>query len=271
MGLEYLLDSSAAMKDFLSGHTSGEKELQDLRKKAALLAEAEQKLLQRESDLVKARQAAQELKDRLAAFEAIGDLDSIKRWKIESGELRILEKQKANMDKELHDLRRVLDEQDVALREAVEKERLMALRYKELDIFKLDIIARELKLLDNELGIMGKSVKFLQNDVARLKNYDEQKQLEEHGHKMMDQCVTLRGHIRDVINKCLSETQKLHIGAAIDDPLAAGELKEGGVIAGWVQEEIEVPNYGSSKAAPLRHKDELHREKALRAKAAHGS
>jgi hypothetical protein len=34
---------------------------------------------------------------------------------------------------------------------------------------------------------------------------------------------------QDVINKCLSETQKLHIGAATDDPTAAGELKDGGV------------------------------------------
>ena len=31
---------------------------------------------------------------------------------------------------------------------------------------------------------------------------------------------------QDVIQKCLSETQKLHIGAAIDDPLAAGSSAE---------------------------------------------
>ena len=39
-------------------------------------------------------------------------------------------------------------------------------------------------------------------------------------------CKRLRSHIRDVINKCLSETQKMHIGVAIDDYMAAGELKD---------------------------------------------
>eukprot|EP00933_Yihiella_yeosuensis_P017902 TRINITY_DN14880_c0_g1_i1.p1 TRINITY_DN14880_c0_g1~~TRINITY_DN14880_c0_g1_i1.p1 ORF type:complete len:474 (-),score=163.57 TRINITY_DN14880_c0_g1_i1:57-1478(-) len=264
LGLEYLLDSSGAMKDFLAGHSSGEKELLELRAKAARLDEVERKLAAREKELEKSKQEAKELREKLSAYEAVGDLESFKRWKIEAGELRMLEKMKGVTDAEMAELKRLLEEKEQERLDALERERIMALKYKELDIFKLDIIARELKLLDNELGHVGKSVKFFQNDVQRMKNYDEQKSMEEHGSKMMDQCHGLRGHIRDVINKCLSETQKLHIGAATDDHTAAGVLQDGGVMAGWVQEEIEVPDYGSSKAAHLRHKDEMTRDRRMR-------
>eukprot|EP00913_Durusdinium_trenchii_P002615 g2421.t1 len=130
----------------------------------------------------------------------------------------------------------------------------MAIKYKELDIFKLDIIARELKALDTELGMVGKEAgdgstidgcalglasfveaKFLQQSAGRLKDFGEQQQIHQHGSKMLDQC--------------------LHIGAAIDDPLAAGELKDGGVMSGFVYEEVDAPDHGSSKAARLRQAD----------------
>ena len=41
----------------------------------------------------------------------------------------------------------------------------------ELDIFKLDIIARELKALDNELGRVGGGVKSLHQDAGRLRRF----------------------------------------------------------------------------------------------------
>merc|ERR1712232_1380876 len=122
-----------------------------------------------------------------------------------------------SIQKDLAELQASLDEKEKERLEALERERLMAMKYKELDIFKLDIIARELKALDNELGSVGKQAKMLQNDSAKLRNYDEQQQLIPHGDKMLDQCRDLRAHIRDVINKCLSETQKMHIGVAIAD------------------------------------------------------
>jgi len=263
LGLEYLLDSAAAMKDFLAGHTSGEKELLDLRAKASRLEEVEEKLRRREDELAKAREEAKHLRERLSAFEAVGDLESLKRWKSEAAELRSLMRAKGNVDSELAELRRQLEEKERERQEAMERERLMAIKYKELDIFKLDIIARELKSLDNELGLVGKEAKFLQQSAGRLKDFGDQQQILQHGSKMLDQCVQLRSHIRDVIHKCLSETQKLHIGAAIDDPLAAGELKDGGVMAGFVYEEVEAPDYGSSKAARLRQGDEMLRERRL--------
>ncbi|CAE7284679.1 FBA1 [Symbiodinium natans] len=227
LGLEYLLDSAAAMRDFLAGHTSGEKELLDLRAKASRLDEAEEKLRRREEEL------ASRLDPYLATDEGgIGAPVS-----------SASEGFPGTVDSELAELRRLLEEKERERQEALERERMMAIKYKELDIFKLDIIARELKSLDNELGLVGKEAKFLQQSAGRLKDFGDQQQIHQHGSKMptteLDQCVQLRSHIRDVIQKCLSETQKLHIGAAIDDPLAAGELKDGGVMAGFVYEEVE--------------------------------
>jgi len=266
LGLEYLLDSAAAMRDFLKGHTSGEKELLDLRAKASRLEEVEEKLRRRDEELARAKEEAKSLRERLAAYEAVGDLESFKRWKSEAAELRALMRAKGNADSELAELRRILEEKERERQEALERERLMAIKYKELDIFKLDIIARELKALDNELGMVGKEAKFLQHSAGRLKEFGEQQQIHQHGCKMLDQCVQLRAHIRDVINKCLSETQKLHIGAAIDDHLAAGELKDGGVMAGFVCEEVEASVHGSSKAARLRQADEMNRERRMQSR-----
>ena len=52
--------------------------------------------------------------------------------------------------------------------------------------------------------------------------------------KSLDLTKQFHGHLIDVINECLSEMQKLHIGAAMDDFTAAHELKDGGVMAGYV-------------------------------------
>merc|ERR1719229_627974 len=134
---------------------------------------------------------------------------------------------KKALDKELEEMREQLDQKEKERLEALEKERLMSLKYKELDVFKLDVIARELKALDNELSLTGKATKALLTDAARLRNMDEREQISPHGDLILDQCKDLRAHIRDVINQCFSDMTKLHVGVAIDDPMKAGELKDG--------------------------------------------
>ncbi|CAK9053353.1 unnamed protein product [Durusdinium trenchii] len=138
LGLEYLLDSAAAMKDFLAGHTSGEKELLDLRAKASRLDEVEDRLKRREDELARAKEEAKQLRERLAAFEAVGDLDSIKRWKSalpapfshhlvttnktkrqEASQLLALMRAKGNADGELAELRRQLEEKERERQEVV--------------------------------------------------------------------------------------------------------------------------------------------------------
>eukprot|EP00927_Polykrikos_kofoidii_P007010 TRINITY_DN12862_c0_g1_i1.p1 TRINITY_DN12862_c0_g1~~TRINITY_DN12862_c0_g1_i1.p1 ORF type:complete len:1150 (+),score=338.69 TRINITY_DN12862_c0_g1_i1:336-3785(+) len=260
-GLEHLLHSYVSMRNFLNQHSQGQDELKEVRERASKLEDVEEKLRTRDEELSRALADNKALRERLAEYEKIGSLEEMRKWKGEAKEYDIIRKRQAVMNLDLEEARRLLEEKERERLEALERERMMAMKYKELDIFKLDIIARELKALDNELGFVGKEVKMLQQDAGRLKNYDEQQQIGGHGGKMIDQCVQLRAHIRDVINKCLSETQKLHIGAAIDDPGAAGELEHGGVMAGYVVEEVDVPEHGSSRAARLRQDDEVARER----------
>eukprot|EP00928_Gymnodinium_smaydae_P070386 TRINITY_DN54230_c0_g1_i1.p1 TRINITY_DN54230_c0_g1~~TRINITY_DN54230_c0_g1_i1.p1 ORF type:complete len:1256 (+),score=298.71 TRINITY_DN54230_c0_g1_i1:59-3826(+) len=273
-GIEYLLDSAGAMRDFLTKKAEGDSDHreaqeriskleEELRAKAASLEAAEKRASDLAAKLKQSTAESDRVRERLAAYESLGDLESLRNWKNDAAEMKRLRQERADYDERMSSMKNELERKEQERQEALERERIMALKYKELDIFKLDIIARELKALDSELGLAGKEVKSLQQDTGRLKNYDEQQQIGLHGSKLLDQCHALRAHIRDVINKCLSETQKLHVGIAIDDHLAAGELKDGGVMAGWVCEEIDAPDYGSSKAGKLRQGDEMARDRRM--------
>jgi len=263
VGMEYLLDSPQAMKDFLAKYLSGQTELQDLQALREKLALLEAALAKSNKDLEAARTELASVKTELAAYKEIcPTLDELKKMKEEAGQFRTLKKLKRAQDKELEDLKKLLEDKERERAEALERERLMALKYKELDIFKLDIIARELKGLDNELTGVGRTAKNLLTDASRLRNLDEKEAIGPHGDHILDQCKDLRAHIRDVINKCLNETQRMHIGVAVDDHLAAGALKDGGVMAGWICEEVDRPDHGHSKAGKLCQNDALAREVA---------
>ena len=57
----------------------------------------------------------------------------------------------------------------------------------ELDIFKLDIIARELKALDNELSRVGGGLKALSQQASRLSNYAEQQSMQNQSDQLLDE------------------------------------------------------------------------------------
>jgi len=196
------------------------------------------------------------LKARLKEYEQLGDIDAVNKWKADSDELKRLRRMYDTLQLRISEMERALQEKERERQKALELERLMTAKYMELDIFKLDIIARELKALDNKLGLLGSGVKELKQDCGRLKNFDDQQRMAQHGDSMLDQCKQLRAHIRDVIFKCLSETQKMHIGVAITDHMAAGVLQDGGKMVGVVYEEVERPEHGHSRAARLRQLDE---------------
>jgi len=106
-------------------------------------------------------------------------------------------------------LAEALEAKDAALlrfKEAVESEASLALRYRELDVFRLDVIARELKLLDSGL-----------NDLVHAKTQPPTVLSSE----------WCRGHVKDIINQCLKETHKLHIGAPLNDHMANGSVIAG--------------------------------------------
>merc|ERR1712190_213751 len=160
--------------------------------------------------------------------------------------------------------------------DALQQWKVMFDRYKELDIFKLDIIAREMKTVLNKVGLAEKSTKELQDDAKKLKDYGEKQKFNASGAEMQDQCKQIAAHVHDVILKCLNEKQRMHIGVATDNEYQAddrrdGRLQEGGSMIYNIKEEadksalmslanvgagkVERPNYGSSAAGRLSRDD----------------
>merc|ERR1712151_1069981 len=142
----------------------------------------------------------------------------------------------------------------------------------ELDIFKLDIIAREMKLVLNKVGLAEKSTKELQDDAKKFKDYGEKQKFNASGAEMQDQCKQIAAHVHDVILKCLNEKQRMHIGVATDNEYKADDRRDGRILDGGsvicsIQEEVdksaleslahirgaivERPDYGKSRAAQL--------------------
>lgn len=108
------------------------------------------------------------------------------------------------------------------------REKHMEQRYAELDVFKLDVIARELKSIDRQIDSLLFESKSLQQAAKKFSNYGDANTSAKAASILADASAKLRGIVRDVIERCLSETQKLHVGAAIQDAKAAGVLKDGG-------------------------------------------
>ena len=105
-----------------------------------------------------------------------------------------------------------------------------------LDVFRLDVIARELKVVDARLHAVAK-------DAAAAKGGGgagggaggagagagggggggSAGGGGGGGGLLLDTLKWCRGHVKDVINQCLTETHKLHIGAPTEDAMANGE------------------------------------------------
>merc|ERR1712083_1265302 len=81
IGLEYLMDSAGAMRDWLAKHGDGEAELKELRLEVARLQEVERKLAQQDAALAKAQADLAALRDELAQYKALGDLESLREAK----------------------------------------------------------------------------------------------------------------------------------------------------------------------------------------------
>lgn len=155
--------------------------------------------------------------------------------------------------------------------EACAREKQLESRYAELDVFKLDIIARELKSIDRQIDGMRAEARAFLEAAKKFNSFNDQQAGTKSASFLSDTSTKLRGHIRDVIDRCLSETQKLHVGAPLADPTAAGVLKDGGKMAGFVAVEggegVPPPAriVGGPPSTPLvthpRQQDELRRER----------
>jgi len=128
-------------------------------------------------------------------------------------------------------------------------------QYAELDVFKLDIIARELKSVDKQIDRLFDEAKTFLQASKKFTDYGASNASAKMATTVSDTSTRLRGTVRDVIERCLSETQKLHVGAAIQDAKAAGILKDGGGMCFVINEGEEL------SAGQLRQQDELKRNR----------
>jgi len=270
-GLGYLLDSPVAFQKFLEEVEALRKAAAELEKVKAQLADVQWRWEKAVKDLQSIGGDAEEMRRKLAAYEALGSIEDLQAALRDAAALKKCKSDLRKLQEELADAKAKADEQARLAAEAAERERIMALKYGQLDVFKLDVIARELKILDDELGVVGKEAKSMHQDVGKIKAYEDQQVVTNHTNKMIDQCTHLRGHIRDVIHKCLSETQRLHIGAAVDDKTRAGVLADGGKVEGYFaviadKDDFKDPLAGgpdaNSKAHRQYHNDYMKGEKS---------
>eukprot|EP00308_Calcidiscus_leptoporus_P023399 CAMPEP_0119354382 /NCGR_PEP_ID=MMETSP1334-20130426/3384_1 /TAXON_ID=127549 /ORGANISM="Calcidiscus leptoporus, Strain RCC1130" /LENGTH=155 /DNA_ID=CAMNT_0007367911 /DNA_START=1 /DNA_END=468 /DNA_ORIENTATION=- len=124
-------------------------------------------------------------------------------------------------------------ERDAALGEArVQTERAvcseenvatLTAKLEALDIFKLDVIARELKKVDGSLRQTKAEVAMLQRAVKLIHSPAEREASTQQLTQAVGAIGWSRGRVRDVIQQCLTELQKYHIGADHVGLLAGGE------------------------------------------------
>jgi len=278
-GLDYLLSSAGAMKDFLAKAAASGAALEGMGDLASKLSDLESELQQKDSALQRANAENQKLKKSLAAFEQLGSVDELQRLKDENITLRNKSKNASAINARIRELERELANKEQDRLDALEREKVMFSRYKELDIFKLDIIAREMKGVLKKVEITRNQSKSLKDQANKLKDYSDRRQIEGCGNEMLDGCRQTEAHIHDVLLKCFSETQRRHVGIATNNEYRAddrrdGRLLEGGTMIYNVQEEMEISakaslvhvrgspevertDYGSSKAAPAYRDDTL--------------
>jgi len=153
--------------------------------------------------------AVKESRAKLAKYEELGDIPTLLKWKHASAELKKHKQFRNQMNVELDELRFQVEEKDREKEEVLARERKLAVKYKQLDIFKLDNIARTLKALDGDLGAIGKQVSLLQNHSGKIVGINEQKAFTTHGEQMLQQTFLLRSKVRDLLTSCLTDAQRI--------------------------------------------------------------
>merc|ERR1719502_1264650 len=145
---------------------------------AARISQLEQEVQKKESALQRANAEIADLKKMLAAYEALGTVDQLQRLKDEVITLRDAMKNGSAMNSRIRELERILAQKEQERLDALAREKVMFSRYKELDIFKLDVIAREMKGVLKKVELQEKNVKQLKVDGERFKDYSDKKQVE---------------------------------------------------------------------------------------------
>lgn len=79
--------------------------------------------------------------------------------------------------------------------------------------FKMDMIARELKAADRHIEAMRGEARGLADASKKFTAYNDQQVGLTFASNLSEAAARLRGRTRDIIEECLTETQKLHVGA----------------------------------------------------------
>eukprot|EP00913_Durusdinium_trenchii_P008545 g8024.t1 len=85
-----------------------------------------------ESRLLKKEEEIEALKERLKEFEQLGDVETIQKWKADSEELKRITRLYNSVSSRLAELERLLAAKEREREEAEARERMMAVKYKEL-------------------------------------------------------------------------------------------------------------------------------------------
>ena len=140
-----------------------------------------------------ATRQVQTLQDRVALLEK--DKVCLEREQERlAADLQCANTRLSERERELESAQSQIQDVTHAMDAAREREQTMAKQLLSLDIFKLDIISRELKEAEDILSFASKAVSEpgVKGQVSRCKEI-----------------------VRNIINTCLSETQKLHIGTTV--------------------------------------------------------
>lgn len=78
--------------------------------------------------------------------------------------------------------------------------------------------------MDESLRVAKADAGALQKYLKNIKAADEAQTAGDALSQALNALGWSRGHVRDVIQQCLNETQKYHIGAPQDDPFANGDI-----------------------------------------------
>mmetsp|Transcript_16715 Transcript_16715/g.38617 ORF Transcript_16715/g.38617 Transcript_16715/m.38617 type:complete len:1605 (-) Transcript_16715:154-4968(-) len=161
------------------------------------------------------------LRVRLAAYEELGDVNTLRKWKQSAAELRKMKRFRNQVNIELDELRFQVEELERERDELLEREQRLGLKYKQLDVFKLVEVSKTLKVVDSEIGAIGKQVTLLQSHSGKIVGNSEQRAFVSHIDHMMQQCVNLRSKVRDLLTHCVGDATRVQQQAADSAPSPA--------------------------------------------------
>eukprot|EP00658_Telonema_sp_P-2_P082587 TRINITY_DN875_c0_g2_i1.p1 TRINITY_DN875_c0_g2~~TRINITY_DN875_c0_g2_i1.p1 ORF type:complete len:277 (-),score=93.04 TRINITY_DN875_c0_g2_i1:367-1197(-) len=212
----------AAIREAQAGH---EAELESLRTK---LAESEdrnhqqagqiERLAIREkelaSQLASAKQQNKESQCRISELEGLLD-QATRRSDALAGDVVDLKSRNAAHEATIVSRESTISELNREIARLKDREKALLAELQQLDIYKLDLIARELKKIERGIGRCRSEAHDLVNHSQTLSSPADKESTHGCASSLLRQLEENREAIKQTIQQCLSELQKYHIGSGI--------------------------------------------------------